>query len=116
MGPDLFMYRSEWDYTAIRDQDPAISGMRIKGLPLGLCALGRVRTCDLSFRKAALYPTELRGQSLIVSNLTSNQAPTAIGSCGICVAFWTRFWTWFDDITFACQEVGGPRFLNYQAP
>lgn len=24
---------------------------------------GRIRTCDLSFRKAPLYPTELRGQS-----------------------------------------------------
>ena len=27
--------------------------------------LGRIRTCDLSFRKAALYPTELLGQLAI---------------------------------------------------
>lgn len=30
--------------------------------PQNVSARGRIRTCDLSFRKALLYPTELRGR------------------------------------------------------
>ena len=32
---------------------------------------GRIRTCDLSFRKAVLYPTELQGHAPIVGTLAS---------------------------------------------
>src|SRR5580698_10765384 len=52
-----------------------------------ICALGKSRTCDLGFRKALLYPTELRGLK-VPGDTTLRQIPPptpelyALGSWG----------------------------------
>ena len=42
---------------------------------LYLSVPGRNRTCDLLLRRQSLYPTELRGQVVTVSQITSYIAP-----------------------------------------
>ena len=44
---------------------------------------GRVRTCDLSFRKAALYPTELRGREGNPSKCTGNKTVLELHVCAL---------------------------------
>jgi hypothetical protein len=83
-----------WFAVARPDGAPGTSGAKRSATRMNSCrrwfafartegAPGMSRTCDLGFRKALLYPTELRGRQTGRKARTMWAVPQASSSCGI---------------------------------
>jgi hypothetical protein len=105
--------RSASRFRSLGQRDSAIvAGSAIGISPrLELNTPGRSRTCDLSFRKAPLYPTELRGRT----GLTPRNEDTKIDGVrqsGGCDAYEPDRSGW---IVFAAGRFAGSRFRERAA-
>ena len=65
----------------IRELKEALTQGRLRiVLEWGKCALSRIRTCDFTLRRGALYPAELPGQNLFFIHLTPRVSQ---GNCSV---------------------------------